>query len=320
MNEFELINHFFADQQAVQRQDVIHGIGDDCAVLTVPAGQQLLVSMDTLVSGVHFPVATQPYDIAYKALAVNLSDLAAMGANPAWISLALTMPCADKAWLAAFSQGLFALAKQFEVALIGGDTTRGPLSITIQAHGFVPEGQAVLRHGAQPGDLIYVTNTLGDAGLALKYLQKEQQVQEALLSPLLAQLNRPFPRVKEGLLLRNYASAMIDLSDGLIADLLHIMKKSGVGALIHVEQLPLSHALRQSVTAAEALQLALSAGDDYELCFTLPAHKKEELEQLMNKAHSAISCIGQITAPQQLELLYNNKPFNPQSWQGYTHF
>ncbi|MDI1352139.1 MAG: thiamine-phosphate kinase [bacterium] len=240
MNEFELITHFFANQHQPHRQDVVMGIGDDCAIVEVPQGQQLLVSMDTLVSGVHFPITTTPYDIGYKALAVNLSDLAAMGANPAWITLALTLPTADQQWLSSFKEGFFGLAKQFQVVLIGGDTTRGPLALTVQAHGFVPHGQAITRQNAQPGDLIYVTNTLGDAGLALKHLNHEVNIPSQFTELLLNRLNRPMPRVKEGLLLRNYATAMIDLSDGLISDLGHILKKSGVGALIHLDKIPLS--------------------------------------------------------------------------------
>ena len=320
MNEFELIDHFFAGKEQKQRKDVILGIGDDCAILEVPSEHQLLVSMDTLVSGVHFPTTTDPYDIGYKALAINLSDLAAMGATPSWINLALTLPELDKQWLASFSDGLFTLAHEFEVALIGGDTTRGPLSITIQAHGFTPKGQAITRDGAKPGDLIYVTHTLGDAGLALKHINQELLLPVETNEALLIQLNRPFPRIKEGLLLRNQATSMIDLSDGLISDLGHILKKSGVGAEVDLSAIPLSASLRGSLALEDALKLALTAGDDYELCFTIPKHKQKQLEELMKESNCTISCIGHITENHKLILRYGDKIFDSDSLHGYSHF
>jgi thiamine-monophosphate kinase len=316
MNEFELITHFFANKTPNQRQDVILGVGDDCAVLTVPQGQQLLISMDTLVQGVHFPESTPPYDIGYKALAVNLSDLAAMGAIPAWFTLSLTVPSLDKSWLSAFSDGLFELAQEFNLQLVGGDTTRGPLSITIQVHGFAPTGSAITRSGAKPGDLIYVTHTLGDAGLALQLLLDEKPVPASILK----QLNRPYPRVEEGLILREFASAMIDISDGLIADLSHILNQSKVGAVIHTEQLPLSEELTQAVDPAQAIQYALSAGDDYELCFTIPAHKREALQALMSVKQRIIHCIGQITETKELVVLQDNQPIEQKGLRGYSHF
>lgn len=320
MNEFSLITHFFTNSQQTERQDVVLGIGDDCAILKVPPAQQLLVSMDTLVNGVHFPFETAAYDIGYKSLAVNLSDLAAMGATPAWFSLALTLPSLDKSWLEDFSSGLFDLARQFKIQLIGGDTTRGPMTITIQVHGFSPEGRAITRKGAQPGDLIYVTNTLGDAGLALRYIQGHIQLADSVVAPLLTQLNRPLPRIKEGLLLAPYASAMIDLSDGLAADLRHILRQSNTGALIHIEKLPLSKDLQKSVDYATATQLALTAGDDYELCFTIPVDKQHEVEQLMHQEHCAISCIGQITASGLLDLQQDHQSIDNSGIQGYSHF
>ena len=320
MNEFALITHFFANQKQTQRQDVVLGIGDDCAILKVPAEQQLLVSMDTLVNGVHFPLATAAYDIGYKSLAVNLSDLAAMGATPAWFSLALTLPCFDESWLHNFSSGLFDLAQQCNIQLIGGDTTRGPLAITIQVHGFAAAGKAITRKGARAGDLIYVTNTLGDAGLALQHIQGRVQLSDAVVEKLLIQLNRPFPRIKEGLLLAPYATAMIDVSDGLVADLRHILKQSKAGALVHIEQLPLSSELKNSLDYAAATQLALTAGDDYELCFTIPADKKEQVEQLMHQEQCAITCIGQITASGLLDLQQDHQSIDNSTMCGYSHF
>lgn len=320
MNEFTLIDKFFAQQKEKSRDDVALGIGDDCAILSMPLDHQLIVSIDTLVSGVHFPVTTCPYDIGYKALAVNLSDLAAMGATPAWFTLALTIPAMDEPWLSEFSDGLFHLAEQFNVQLIGGDTTRGPLSITIQVHGFTPVGKAVTRKDAKPGDLIYVTHTLGEAGLALQHIQGQVQLSSSVFESMLIQLNRPFPRIKEGLLLRLYATAMIDLSDGLLADIGHILKQSQVGALIEVDKLPVAEDLKRSLDSTAALKLALTAGDDYELCFTIPAQKKEEVEQLMHAELCPITCIGQITSTGQLELMHGNQPIAIGSMQGYSHF
>lgn len=320
MNEFELISHYFSKQVGSHRQDVVLGIGDDCAILEIPPGHQLLVSMDTLVNGVHFPSTSGAFDIGYKALAVNLSDLAAMGAIPAWITLALTLPKANKLWLNDFSKGLFELAQQYNVELIGGDTTRGPLSITIQAHGFVAKGCAIKRSDAKPGDLIYVTHQLGDAGLALKHIQQELRLTPEVLESVITRLNRPHPRIKEGLLLRGLASAMIDLSDGLISDLGHILKQSKVGALIHANQIPLSEALRQSVSHKDALKLALTAGDDYELCFCIPKDKKNQLEQLIQSENCVFNCIGEINNQEGLVIEMDNHAIDLSSLKGYLHF
>ena len=214
LDEFGIIRrHFY--RNAPVRDDVVAGIGDDAAVLRVPTGQELVVCTDTLVAGRHFPGTTTPGAIGHKVLAVNLSDLAAMGAEPAWVTLALTLPDYDEAWMDAFMQGFFELADRCHVALVGGDTTRGPLSVTVQATGFVPAGQALMRHGAQPGDHIYVTGTLGDAGLAL--LQGEQAAGD-----LRQRLDYPEPRLQAGLALRGLATSVIDVSDGLLLSLIHI--------------------------------------------------------------------------------------------------
>jgi len=223
INEFELIKRYF-QQTIVSRRDVVCGIGDDAALLQCSPEQLLVVSTDTLIEGVHFPQTTTAQDLAYKALAVNLSDLAAMGAEPAWFTLALTLPTPDPSWLAHFSQGLFQLAQQFNIQLVGGDTTRGPLSITIQVLGQVPAHQALLRQGAQAGDKIYVSGTLGDAGLGLEVSLGKRQVSETASQFVLQRLNRPFPQVQLGLALRGLASSAIDISDGLLADLDHLWK------------------------------------------------------------------------------------------------
>jgi thiamine-monophosphate kinase len=253
------------------------------------------MSVDTLVAGVHFPETTAPAAIGHKALAVNLSDLAAMGAAPAWATLALTLPGADAAWLTAFGEGFFALAQEHNVALVGGDTTHGPLSITVQVTGFVPPGQALTRAGARPGEGVYVTGTLGDAGAGLALVQGRLAPPPAGSDYLQARLDRPTPRLAAGQALRGLAGAAIDISDGLAADLGHILTASGVGAELEVARLPLSPAL-QHCGVAEPWRLALSAGDDFELCFTLAA--EQEVEALARLAALDCPCtrVGTIIA------------------------
>ncbi len=319
MNEFQLINHFFS-QQKHDRSDVILGIGDDCAVVRVPSNHELLMSMDTLVSGVHFPKSTIPFDIGYKALAVNLSDLAAMGATPAWFTLAITMPSVDISWIKSFSDGLFAIAQPFDMQLIGGDTTKGPLAITIQVHGFVPQGRAIRRTGAKPGDLIYASHHLGDAGLALACIQQKIKLPLEVFALIEPRLNRPVPRINESLLIARYASSMIDLSDGLISDLAHILTQSKVGAVLDASAIPISKELIQSVGQNKALHYALTSGDDYELCWTMNPNKQDEFECAMREHNYSFYCIGAITANSQLFLQQKDEVININNWQGYMHF
>jgi thiamine-monophosphate kinase len=289
LSEFDLIRTHFA-RLGNHRPDVVLGVGDDCALLRVPAGQDLAVSIDTLVAGVHFLPDCDPESLGHKALAVGLSDLAAMGAEPAWATLALTLPqdlaSSRPDWLAGFCRGLDALARRYGVAVVGGDTTSGPLSISIQAHGLVPPGQAVRRSGAAPGDLVCVSGTLGDAGLALRQILSGERVAEAIR----LRLDRPEPRVALGLALRGVASAMIDCSDGLAADLGHILEASGVGAEIHLGNLPQS----EVVAAARDWSLPLASGDDYELCFTLPPTRHAILAETATAGGVAVTVIGQI--------------------------
>jgi thiamine-monophosphate kinase len=312
MDEFKLIQNYFA--RAHTGNGVVVGIGDDCAIVEVPPMQKLAITTDTLVAGVHFSPETAADDIGYKALAVNLSDLAAMGAQPAWVTLALTLPTADEPWLAKFSEGFFALADHYKVRLIGGDLTHGPLTITLQAHGLVSD--FVTRDGANPGDLIYVTNTLGDAGLALRLLAHENPVPPEIL----VRLNRPAPRIEAGLKLPLLASAAIDISDGLAADLNHILERSRVGAIVYVDKLPLSEALTTAVSSDEAWELALSAGDDYELCFTVPPSREKSLLQELKKINCPCTCIGTITATEKLELQFTDGKKYHGKTQGYQHF
>jgi len=317
-SEFDIIRQYFVHDHG--RDDVVLGIGDDAAVLSVPKAHQLVQSVDTLVAGVHFPLETSPQDIAHKALAVNLSDMAAMGAEPTWFTLALTLPDDNEDWLKAFSESLFALAKKHNVQLVGGDTTNGPLCISITVNGFVPEGKALTRNKAKVSDKVYVSGTLGDAALALAAWQGDCLLREESKTYLNERLNRPQPQLELGLLLRNYASACIDISDGLISDLKHIADSSDVAARITFENIPLSNDFKLNITdEALLLPLVLAGGDDYELCFTVPEEKQSEFEKLINEKNISVACIGEIEAGQGVRCLLNDKEIEIQG-SGYEHF
>lgn len=316
LSEFDIIRRFFAPLSP-GRSDVLLGIGDDAAVLKVEPGQELVVSCDTLVAGVHFLENADAALIAYKALASNLSDLAAMGAEPRWFTLALTLPHAEENWLASFSQGLKTCADRFQIALVGGDTTRGPsLVVAITVMGTVPAGEAITRGGAKPGDFIFVTGTLGDAGHALHCLGG--------ISPqntyFLERYYRPQPRVNVGVSLRNMASAMIDISDGFSADLAHLLEASGVGATIDPTRLPLSEQLTKSLPQEKAIQLALSAGDDYELCFTVPPIHRERLKTIFSKLDCRYTCVGQIDSNPGLRARQKDGAVHDLAASGFRHF
>jgi len=249
------------------------------------------------VSGIHFLPDIDPADLAYKALAVNVSDLAAMGADPAWLTLALTLPNVDEVWLKAFSDSLFEQLNYYDMQLIGGDTTRGPLSMTLGIHGYVPVGRAIKRSGARPGDWIYVTGTPGDSAAGLAILQHRLQVSDANDSNYLVQRHlRPTPRVLHGQAMRGLANAAIDLSDGLISDLGHILNASECGARIDLDALPYSEAMKRHVDAEQALRWALSGGEDYELCFTVPEINRGALEVAVGHLGVPVTCIGQMSA------------------------
>ena len=291
LSEFNLIERYF--NRPSRRAGVVLGVGDDTALLRVPAGMELAVTVDTLVAGVHFPESAGPAEIAHKALAVNLSDLASMGAEPAWITLALTLPEADEAWLAAFAEGLFELADHHGVALVGGDTTRGPLTVTLQAHGLVPFGEALRRDGARPGDGIYLTGSVGDAALGLAALLEGRELPPEAFDHCVDRLHRPLPRVLEGHALRGLASACIDVSDGVAADLGHILERSRCGARIEAARLPLSSHFAAAFDRPEAAwHTALSGGDDYELLFCVPAAREEALARRLPP--DACTRIGEI--------------------------
>ncbi len=272
MGEFELIGRYFATAACAQGGDgVVCGIGDDCALLALPAGEQLAVSTDTLVAGVHFPDPCDPFLLGQRALAVSASDLAAMGATPVAFTLALTLPAADEAWLAEFSRGLERMASACSLSLVGGDTTRGPLSLTLTVFGRVPAGQALMRNGAQVGDLLCVGGSLGDAAGALPLVLGQRSAQGESAEALLAQYWSPRPQLALGQALRGKATAALDISDGLLADCGHIARASGVALLIEQASLPLSSALLDIAGAEQARICALSGGDDYRLAFTLPS-------------------------------------------------
>lgn len=298
--EFDLIARIRA--RAGSRGDVVLGIGDDAALLQPPAGMLLAVAMDTLNAGVHFPLDTAPADIGWKALAVNLSDLAAMGAVPAWCTLSLSLPDGDVGFLDGFLDGFLPLAAQHDVALVGGDTTRGPLSVCVTVHGFVEPGTALRRGGARVGDDVWVSGTLGDAASALMqwegkggqvgFSQKTQP--DPLSLALRARLDRPTPRLALGRALRGIAMACIDVSDGLLADVGHVCTASGVGAWIDVGALPASDALRACFSPEQRRALQATGGDDYELCFTAPADARDAVLQAAASGGVPVSCIGRI--------------------------
>jgi thiamine-monophosphate kinase len=314
LNEFDIIKHYFT-RDISNHPEVIRGIGDDAAILQCE-GATLVTSVDTLLEGRHFLPSCTPEDLAYKALAVNLSDFSAMGARPRWFTLALTLPQADAAWLESFSASLFDLAREYNLALIGGDTTQGPLSVTIQIIGTGDKNNSLLRSGAKVGDKIYVSGTLGDAGLALGYLQKKISLPENIARAVLPQLNRPEPQVALGLALAGHAHAAIDISDGLAQDLNHILKASHVGADIFLEKLPLSESLTKTLPAKDAQLLALSAGDDYQLCFTGAPHNATIAQ--LTKTYT-LTCIGEITQNLGLRIHQNNQLITP-SILGWQHF
>lgn len=312
MDEFALIRRYFAGLTAAS-SGVVVGIGDDAALLTPTPDQQLAVTCDTLIEGRHFPVGTSAYDIGWKALAVNLSDLAAMGAQPRWFTLALSLPQADPGWLAEFSAGLRALADRHSVALVGGDTTRGSLSITITALGESPAGMALRRSGAQVGDCVCVTGTLGDAAAALALLDQGTRDAE-----LLMRLNRPEPRVGAGLALRTLAHAAIDLSDGLSGDLPHILEASGVGAEIDVDALPASVALRRRYPLRDArMRYQLAGGDDYELCLCIPP---DRLDHARARLDVPLHVVGRITAARGLRYVDASGATIVFNHPGFRHF
>ena len=308
VSEFALIQRFFT-RQRVSNPSTLLGIGDDCALLSIPDGYELAVTTDTMVENVHFFAGTDPEQLGHKLLAVNLSDLAGMGAKPVSVTLALTLPKVDENWLTAFAKGFLNLAERYSVDLIGGDTTSGPLTLTVQAMGLVPKGCALMRSTARPGDFIYMTGFLGDAGLGLKI---KQGYDCANPEAALTRFNRPDPQIKAGQSLIGIANACIDLSDGLAGDLGHILEQSRVGACLDWEALPLSKAVQAYINETGDWSMPLSAGDDYELCFTVSPEQATQLTL-------AVAKIGIIESKPGLRL---NKSGHIQALEvkGFEHF
>ncbi|MDR2219185.1 MAG: thiamine-phosphate kinase [Methylobacillus sp.] len=316
-SEFDLIRRFFT-RPAPQ---AVLGVGDDAALMEVAPGMELAVSTDMLVAGTHFFPDADPEKLGWKTLAVNLSDMAAMGARPRWATLAMALPCADEAWLTAFATGFFACADKFGVDLIGGDTTRGPLNLSVTIFGEVERGKALRRDGAKPGDDIWVSGRMGCAALALNALQGEMMLDEKTLAACRNALDSPQPQVILGLGLRSLATSAIDISDGLLADLGHILERSHVGAEIHFDALPTHPVVKLALADDLVRQCVLAGGDDYELCFTAPVLQREKIKALACDCDGLdLTRIGQITAESGLRVLDASGQPMPIAKGGYDHF
>lgn len=313
MGEFDLIRDYFHGVGA-QRSDVVVGVGDDGAVLQPPESQNLVSVMDTLVESIHFPVNTPARSVGHRSLAVNLSDIAAMGAEPAWASLSLSMPHLDHGWLADFAAGFTECAEAHGVRLVGGDTVSGPLVVTVHVTGHVDAGAHTLRKGARPGDRIYVTGTLGDAAAGLRAMTRGDGH-----SFLIERFLYPEPRVTLGIRTRNLVSAAIDISDGLGQDLGHLLRASDVGAIVSLENLPMSSVLRNGFSPEEARYLALCGGDDYELCVTVPPEHAQEFEEVCDSCAVRCQCIGLIDDTSGLNFTLDGKP-HAVNLHGHDHF
>ena len=315
ITEFEIIKKYF-QRHKDQSSRVLVSIGDDAAVIKTPKNKLIVTSMDTLVEGVHFPIDTLPQDLGHKLFAMNLGDVAAMGAQPDMVLLALTLKKTDEVWLSAFADGFFSLADRYRIDLIGGDITAGTLSISVVINGLVSKNEAICLNGAKVRDLIYVTGTLGDAGLALSLLNQRKEIDSFLFN----RLNRPVPRVEAGLALRRIANAAIDISDGLIADLEKMTTASQVGAEIHADRLPLSKSLKEKCEIKTAWQYALTSGDDYELCFTVPPEKSDQLETAFKSLDCGWQCIGEIVTGTSVAVMDSQNNTLKIEKKGYQHF
>jgi thiamine-monophosphate kinase len=319
ISEFAIIEKYFS-RNLKKRNDVFLGIGDDCALVKTPSSQLLAVTVDTMVEGVHFMPSLGAEDLAWKAIAINLSDLASMGAEPAWLTLSLTLPEVNEEWLETFSNSFYDCIDYYNLQLIGGDTCSGPLSITVQAMGFVPPQSNLKRSTAKPGDLICVTGFLGDAGLGLTLCKDSQKSSSSVNCAYLTErLHRPIPRIATGIALRHVATAAIDISDGLSSDLKHLTAASSVAATVDLDCLPLSEALLSECNLDEAISYAISAGDDYELCFTVAEKDLAKLDQAFKSTTCGYTKIGRITSGQDITYLRNGQPVDINA-SGYEHF
>jgi thiamine-monophosphate kinase len=321
LGEFDVIRRFFIRDESSRRDSgVILGVGDDAALLDLPKGSDLVAAVDTIVAGRHFPENADARSVGHRALAVNLSDIAAMGATPLWATLALTIPSVDADWLGGFAAGFLDLADAHAVALVGGDTTRGPLTVSVQILGHVPHGAALRRSGGRAGDVLAVSGTLGDAAAGLAMLQASSPSAGSRdVDELIRRFDYAEPRVQLGLSARGIASAAMDLSDGLVGDLPKLAQASGLGARVSVERLPLSAAMRATVSAQQALDWALAGGDDYELLFAVPANRFAELKAAADRLNLLLTAIGELSVGAGVTWSRNGKEFVP-SVSGFDHF
>lgn len=313
LGEFEIIREFFEGHEA-GRDDIAIGVGDDGAVLCPPAGKDLVQVVDALVAGIHFPIGLSPRAVGHRALAVNLSDMAAMGAKGAWATLALSLPDSDEHWLADFAAGFFELARRHDVALVGGDTVRGPLEIVVQVTGFVDHGKALRRSGGSPGDAVFVSGTLGDAAAGLRRLHRTGEA-----NPLAQRFLYPQPRCELGQQLIGWASAVIDVSDGLAADLARLLQASNCGGRFCLHDLPLSEALTNVCDTDESRYLALHGGDDYELLFAIPADRVTEFERIAPNLPTPVAKIGTLEEGDAVSWFDDGTPVTV-AMTGYDHF
>lgn len=315
-SEFDLIQHYFNRPS----QHTQLGIGDDAALISLSAGMELAVSTDMLVSGVHFFHDADARQLGWKSLAVNLSDMAAMGAQPKWTTLAIALPQADESWVAQFSEGFFACAKRYQVDLIGGDTACGPLTISVQIMGEVAPGKALKRSGAKAKDDIWVSGTLGGAAIALAAMQGRFELSEVELNACASSLNTPQPRVELGLMLQSFASSAIDISDGLVADLGHILERSAVGANIRLGDVPIHKVVSTHLRDSKVQTMALAGGDDYELCFTAAQQHHVEISRLSSLLAIPLTCIGSINIERELVVIGLDNEVMDIGKAGYDHF
>jgi len=319
-SEFDVIKKYFSFPSS--RDDVVISGGDDCAAVSVPAGKELIITTDTLISSVHFPADTSPEDIAFKSLMVNLSDLAAMGATPAWLTLAITLPDVDEQWLSAFSNQFSSVLADFNICLIGGDTTKGALSITIQAMGLCAQEKLLRRDRARVGDKIYVTGDLGDAAIGLHVVL--DRIDDEELSACVDRLNRPEVRIRFAEALSRYSRCAIDISDGLAADLGHILSASDCGAAIKLSDIPFSSAAQYYFDHYHKSlidwSMVLTQGDDYELCFTVAREDELAVKQLADDHQLKISCVGEMTESKKLEFFTAENELISFSNTGFKHF
>ena len=322
MNEFSLIDTYFKSRNKSKSSQIKLGIGDDAAIVSCPPGHELVVATDTLVADVHFPSTIDPVYIGYKALAVNLSDLAAMGAQPSWALLNLTLSEFDDAWLNGFSDGLFELLDEFELNLAGGDTCRGPLNIGVTAAGWIPANQALTRSGAQIGDVMFVSGYLGDAAMGLRIYRNDvaSELSAEDTDYLLSRLHRPTPRVALGQYLCGLATACIDISDGLMADAGHICEQSNVGLEVSIDDLPLSIAFKSASKDLDDLDLALTGGDDYELCFTCSEEQVSLVESISREIDLPLAKVGTVTERTGVRFIHAGGKILETEKTGYKHF